>query len=266
MLTFSVILCVNRTNPWLAAAIKSVREQDDPNFEFLIAANSCTDLLWEELGFLVEGDNRVRLYRTSIGQLAFNLNFLADKATGDYLIRMDADDICELHRLRTLRSALSTDPVDVLGSAVTLIDEHDKIIGCMNFPLVGADILRALVTRTAFCHPAVAIRRQFLLDMRGYLGGFLSEDTDLWLRMRRAGGRFSNLPEPLLRYRIHAQQSTSARVGYAEVASHWLREFLLNPSLYTLRGLGLALVKCIAAPWLPRSRSYQANQKSVRDI
>lgn len=255
--TFSIVLCVNRANPWLATAIDSVLSQDDPAFEFLIAANSCPDTLWNDLNRLVGGKGNVRLFRTQIGQLAYNLNFLADQARGDYLVRMDADDVCEPDRVRRLRQALVNDPVDVLGSAVTLIDESGVAIGQMNLPLTHADIVRSLNTRTVFCHPAVAIRRQFLLDMRGYLGGLVSEDTDFWLRARRQGGRFRNLPEPLLRYRIHGGQSIASRDGYAEVAAHWLREFLLAPGFYTFKGLCTALAKCLFAPWLPRARAYR---------
>ena len=262
--TLSVLLCVNRSNPWLLAAIRSVLEQDDPDFEFLIAANSCEDLLWEELQLATQRDDRVKLSRTGIGQLAFNLNFLADRASGDYLVRMDADDLCEPHRIGVLRSALSKDPVDVLGSAVLLIDEQDNVVGRMDLPLTGADIVRALPARTALCHPAVAIRRQFLLDMRGYLGGFASEDTDLWLRASRAGARFKNLPDALLRYRVHAGQSIASRAGYAEVASHWLREWLLAPSFYTFKGAFLSLIKCIAMSWLPGIRRYRATSSSNR--
>jgi hypothetical protein len=161
-------------------------------------------------------------------------------------------------RIRTLRNALMGELVDVLGSAVILIDDNDTVIGRMDFPLEESGIVAALATRTAFCHPAIAIRRQFLLDMRGYLGGFASEDTDLWLRARRAGARLRNLPDTLLRYRIHADQATANRSGYAEVAAHWLRELLLKPSLYTLKGFVVALTKCFVSTWLPRSSRYQS--------
>ncbi len=254
MPSFSIILCVNRGNPWLAHAIQSVLEQDDPDFEFLIAANACSDDLWREVQSLTSTDGRVRLYRTGIGQLAYNLNFLADQAIGDYLVRMDADDVSEPMRIRTLRNALFEHPVDILGTAVTLIDDTGRIVGRSDFPLTQVDIIRALPTRTSFCHPAVVIRKQFLLDMRGYLGGFVSEDTDFWLRAKRAGGSFRNLPEALLRYRIHPQQSTAGNAGYAEVASHWLRELLLKPSLFTLKGFAVALAKCVVSPWLTKMR------------
>lgn len=254
---FSVILCVNKDQPWLPEALESVLLQSDSDFEFLIAANACSDELWRKLVSISESDLRIRLFRSDVGQLSFNLNLLADKAHGEYLVRMDADDVCEASRLRTLRLALAREPIDILGSAVTLIDGEGREIGAMQLPKTAIDIKRALLTRTVFCHPAVAIRRQFLLDIRGYLGGYVSEDTDLWLRALRAGASMKNLPDPLLRYRIHENQSIASRLGYAEVASHWLRELLIAPSWYTLRGFGVALFKAIVAPILPGIRSYR---------
>lgn len=261
----SVILCINKPNPWWQEAFDSVLAQSDPEFEFLVAANACSDEFWECLQDKAKGDPRIKLFRTKIGQLAFNLNFLADKAGGDYLVRMDADDVCEPHRIATLRRALQDIDVDILGSSVTLIDEDGVAVGFMDFPCSQEGIKLALRSRTAFCHPAVTFRRQFLLDMRGYLGGFVSEDTDLWLRALRAGAKMKNLPEHLLRYRIHKNQSINSCQGYAEVASHWLREMLLSPSLYTFTGFLIALTKALCAPMLPGVRRYRTSNPQMTE-
>lgn len=253
-LTFAVILCVNRENPWLYDAINSILKQDDPDFEFLICANACTDELWNKLLLIAEHDCRVRIFRNDIGQLAFNLNFLANNTQCDYLVRMDADDLSEPHRLRTLRLSLNSDPVDILGSAVLLINELNLETGVMRLPETEDKIKSALTYRTVFCHPSVVLRRQFLLDMRGYIGGLVSEDTDLWLRSVRANAKMKNLPDYLLRYRVHANQSVGSRLGYAEVAGHWMREFLINPSWYTMRGFVISFFKALFFKILPSSK------------
>lgn len=254
--SLTVVLCVNRSQPWLAAALDSVLGQRDPDFEFLIAANACCDALWNQLQTLTAGDSRVRLIRTGVGQLAYNLNRLADMAEGEYLVRMDADDVCEPDRLTVLRAELARDPADILGSAVTLIDEHDRVVGRMDFPTDRETIRRQLAVRTVFCHPAVTIRRGFLIDQRGYLGGFASEDTDLWLRAVRAGARMRNLAQPLLRYRVHGGQSIASGQGYAEVAGHWMRELLLAPGWYPLKGLVVAVAKAVTRRRLPGASRY----------
>ena len=259
-LRFSFLLCVNRDQPYLHSAVESVLQQDDQDFEFLIGANLCDDALWDKLQGIAALDDRIRLFRSDIGQLAFNLNLLSSEAKGDYLIRMDADDISLPHRLRTLRAHLNNNPVDILGSAVILIDEASKEIGRMDLPLSQEDIVKGLLKHTVFCHPAVTIRRQFLLDMRGYLGGFVSEDTDLWIRAGRAGARMQNLAEPLLQYRVHSGQSIMSIAGYAEVTAHWLREVLLDFTWYNLRGFVIALSKCVFVKFLPGINRYKKNQ------
>lgn len=263
--TLSVLLCINKPNPWWQEALGSVLTQTDPDFELLIAANACTDEFWEILKEATKGDARIRLYRTRIGQLSFNLNFLADKAEGDYLVRMDADDVSESNRIAVLRKFLTTKPVDILGSAVLLIDEAGKSIGRMTFPASHDEILRVLKRRTVFCHPAVTIRKQFLFEIRGYLGGFHSEDTDLWIRAGKSGASMHNLPEALLRYRVHGGQSIASRQGYAEVSGHWLRELLMSPSWYNFNGFFNALVKSFISPFLPGIRRYRRSNTETSE-
>ena len=250
-------MCVHRAHPWLQHAIDSVLGQDDRDFQFLISANACSDELWHQLQACAKGDPRVEVFRSDIGQLSFNLNMLIDKAMGDYIVRMDSDDISEPHRIATLRRAICDSWPHIIGSSALLIDESGATIGQMTFPVDSEEIVAALPKKTVFCHPTVAIQRQFLLDIRGYLGGFASEDTDLWLRAKRAGAKMQNIAQPLLRYRVHGAQSIGSRAGYAEVAGLWLREFLLSPSVFSGQGLVISLFKAIFAPWLPRTRRYR---------
>jgi hypothetical protein len=255
--TLSVIMCVHRLHPWLMDAIDSILNQHDSDFRFLISANACSDEVWEQVRSHVGTDPRVKLFRSEIGQLAFNLNVLVDNATSEYVVRMDSDDISEASRIGTLRRAIAGSRPDIIGSGVTLIDENGAALGQMTLPTDSEAIVRALPMKTVFCHPSVAIRRQFLIDIRGYLGGLACEDTDLWLRAKRAGAKMQNLEEPLLRYRIHSKQSIGSRAGYAEVAGLWLREFLLSPGGFTGKGLIISLFKAVFAPWLPGVRRYR---------
>ncbi len=257
--SLTVVLCVNRSNPFLGAAIDSILAQSDGDFEFLIAANACGDDLVDELRGLVGADPRARIVRTAIGQLAFNLNLLASEARGDYLVRMDADDISLPNRIERLRLGLSERPVDVLGSWAHVIDESGQRTGEYRLPLEHRDIVRRLPYGTALCHPTVALRRQFLLDMRGYLGGFASEDMDLWLRGARKSATYRNLSEHLLSYRVHSAQASRSRQSYAEAASHWLREVLVSPDVFVLKGFVVALAKSLLLPLLKaRQRSTPA--------
>ena len=222
------------------------------DFEFLIAANGCTDAFFEELCALTAADRRVRVIRTAIGQLAFSLNLLADQAGADWLVRMDADDISLPHRLETLSAAARANAADVVGTGVYLIDETGTRLGEVRPPVSSAKIARAFVWGTPLIHPSVMLRRTFLLEMGGYLGGFRSEDTDLWLRALRSGGRIINLPDVLLEYRVHGGQVSRSRLGYAENAAHRLREFLMKPGFESGLSFFAATAKALVSPLLVR--------------
>lgn len=245
--TLSVLFCVNRSNPHLRAAIDSVLTQTHGDFEFLIGANACSDEFFEELKTIAD-DRRVRIFRTQMPQLAFTLNYLTEQANGNWFIRMDADDVCEPHRFARLLQAIEAGEHDVIGSWATLIDAKDRAIGQFEPPKDMRGIRRKLLFSNPIAHPTVAFSRVFLLKMRGYLGGYVSEDFDLWLRAIRCGSRLTNIEEPLLRYRMHDGQVSRSRLGYAEAAAHWHRELLLAPSFYNALGWFISTSKAVAIP------------------
>lgn len=252
--TLSVLFCVNRSNPHLRAAINSVLMQTHEDFEFLIGANACSDEFFAELSGIT-ADPRVRIFRTQLPQLAFTLNYLVEQARGNWFIRMDADDVCESHRFARLRQAIDTGEHDVIGSWATLIDANDHVIGQFRPPKETRAIRRKLLFSNPIAHPTVAFSRSFLLQMRGYLGGYVSEDLDLWLRAVRSGARLVNIDEPLLRYRMHLGQVSRSRLGYAETAAHWQRELLLAPSFYNALGWCIATTKAVVMPLCNRFKS-----------
>src|SRR5690606_12809977 len=85
---FSFLMCVNQDQPFLSQAVESMITQDyKDEYEIIIVANNCLDALFEKLQGYAEKSKNIRLFRTSIGQLAFNLNYGFDQAKGDYVVR-----------------------------------------------------------------------------------------------------------------------------------------------------------------------------------
>jgi len=230
---FSIVICVNRDTGFLKPALDSVISQDyELPYEILVVANNCTDSLWDYLNDEYKKNKLVKLYRTNIGQLCFNLNYAINIAQGDYIVRMDADDISLHNRLSILDKKLSSCPdIDVIGSAVELVDESDNHISYHIPPLSCKEIMKSYGFKNPFVHPTTCIRRSLLLSVGGYLGGFQSEDYDLWLRLiRKQGVNFRNIEDVTLQYRINPEQSRGNKLPYAEVSAHFLREFILSPS------------------------------------
>lgn len=241
----TVIFCVNKSGPHLRASIESVLGQTYRDFEFLIGANNCCDSLIDEIQQICGGDRRVKIVRTSLGQLAFSLNNLIEQARTEWIVRMDSDDVCLPNRFRELVTAMGSGDWDVIGSWAVLINEFDQVVGRFCPATIPSQIWSRFRVSSQLCHPTVAFRRSFWLRMGGYSGGRVSEDYDLWLRALLSGARITNVPSYLLRYRIHGNQVSRTRLGYAEVASYWFREVAVSPRLYTVTGLAVSTIKLI---------------------
>lgn len=228
-------MCVNKDHDFLEAAIDSVLQQDYiNNFEFVIVANNCEDELYAKLNSYE--DSRIKLFRTCIGQLCFNLNYAIDKSVGDYIIRMDSDDICLPQRLSITEDAILSNPgYEIFAFSANNIDDLGVKTG---ETISGLNIKKdTIFFKNTIIHPSVAIKRSLILKHGGYSGGFQSEDYDLWLRLKRANSfmvKYSGVK--VLNYRIHESQSRGNFLPYAEAASYLLREFLITKRKKSLLG------------------------------
>jgi glycosyltransferase involved in cell wall biosynthesis len=238
---------VNKNIPYLKAAVESIlRQKYNDNFEFIIVANNCDDQLYEFLGTF--SDDRIKLFRTKIGQLSFNLNYAVNVASGEYIVRMDADDISLDNRLAITEEIVLKSRPDVVGFSATYINNEDVIVGESKDYSEG-NIKRILMKKNPFIHPTVAINKDTLLSVGGYLGGRQSEDYDLWIRLSKVSGiNFIISPIKVLKYRMTEEQSKGSVLPYCEVSSYFLREFLISWKSKYLFAMFLAILKRITLP------------------
>jgi glycosyltransferase involved in cell wall biosynthesis len=216
-------------------------------FEIVIVANNCDDSLFSYLQKF--DDPKIRLYRTSIGQLAFNLNFGIDKAKGDFIIRMDADDVCFPERLSITEKVIKEYNSDVIGFSANLINEGNQIVGEKVNKNVS-EVKLALLYKNPIIHPSAAIRKSALLKVGGYLGGRQSEDYDLWLRLlHNKDIKFFMSSKKVISYRISEGQSKGSILPYCEVAGYFLREFLLSYNPKFLLATCLSIIKRLLLPF-----------------
>jgi glycosyltransferase involved in cell wall biosynthesis len=242
-LDYTFLMCVNKLTPFLDDAVASVLGQTDPDFQFIIVANNCNDDLWCFLNKF--DDPRIRLYRTNIGQLSFNLNYGLNLARQGYILRIDADDIALPNRLEVTKAKLfDYGYPDLLAGAAFMIDGSGREIGYISSPCEDAEMKASLWRTNKIIHPACAFKVESVLNLGGYCSGFMSEDYDLWLRASRSKSfTFCNIDVPFIKYRINPGQARGKALGYAEVAGHLLREALVLNSLKMLLGSALACFK-----------------------
>lgn len=229
-LFFSIVMCTDHIDDYFWLAVESILKQTYSDFEFIIVANGSKDL---ESNFLSHNlqDNRIVFKHTSIRQLSFNLNYGINIARGKYIVRMDADDISVPYRLERLFSYCTQFFPDVIGSWATLIDKDGNQIGDRKQPTDNAHIRRRLPYNCPFLHPSVAIKKETLMEVCGYLGDIHGQDYDLWLRISRNKKYvFMNIPEYLLAYRFHDLHRRKRVISAVVPVVYIFREFLLRPS------------------------------------
>ena len=220
--SISVVMPAFNAEDFIGAAITSILQQDYPDFELIVVDDGSTDetaLIGEHFQ---KRDPRVSLLRQkNAGQAAAN-NAAIGVAQGEFIARMDADDVSLSNRLTTQVRYLSENPDTVaVGSNMWLCDSAGRRLQKSHVPLTNAGIRRALFRygSNPLNNPTVLFRRQAWLDVGGERTGLtLAHDLDLWLRMAGRGD-IANLPDPLLEYRLHASQASLERARVQAITS-----------------------------------------------
>ncbi|MBN2652229.1 MAG: glycosyltransferase [Spirochaetales bacterium] len=240
MTGISIILCVKNSEEYISETIQSVLNQTYTKWELLVYINGSTDLTFDIVNSFK--DPRIKIYKTTVEQLSFNLNRGLDDSSYDVIARIDGDDIMLSNRLEEQIKYLSD--YDVVGSAALKINSKGDIIGSFDVPESDEKIRKALGFKNPIIHPSVMFKKSVILKNHGFLGGLYAQDFDMWLRLIRDKNiKFFNVQQPLIKYRIHDSQSKGKRESYANVASYLLREFictrkfkyLLNSKIYVFK-------------------------------
>ena len=203
----SVVMAVRDGGPYLEQAVDSILAQTFTDFEFVIIDDGSTDATLEMLQRYQEADRRVRVHHQEHAGLTASLNRACGRARGAYLARMDADDVAFPARLERQVEFLDRHPpVALVGSAVVRIDEQGREIKRSDCPTSHAEIVRALAEYNCFTHPTVMLRKDMLEAVGGYREAYRqAQDYDLWLRLAERH-ELANLADPLLYYRVYADQ------------------------------------------------------------
>lgn len=197
---------------YLREAVESILAQTFTDFEFIIINDGSTD----QTAKILDGYTDPRIVRLknekNVG-LAASLNKGIAVARGDYIARMDADDICAPDRLKAQFNYLEKHTkVDVLGGAIEIMDRNGMVLSSLKFPETNPVIQWSFCYYCPIVHPAVMVRRQVLLDAGGYRNVWPhAEDYDLWVRISK-NAHFANLSQVLLKLRKHETNITVLNV------------------------------------------------------
>lgn len=201
-----VMATYNEPKQFIEESISSILNQTYSNLELLIADDSSREETIEIINYFANSDARVRVIRQS-QRMGFvhALNTALKEVKGDYIARMDGDDISLPDRFNKQVSYLNSHhDIDVLGGAMNIINEKSEVTSRRNYPSGGIKLLMWMSLRTALGHPSVMFRRK-IIDDGFYYNEIMNkgcEDTDLWLRLRNNGYHIANLNDTLVNYRV----------------------------------------------------------------
>jgi glycosyltransferase involved in cell wall biosynthesis len=202
----TVLLPVYNARPYLAETLASIFAQNYTHFELLAIDDGSTDGSADLLRSVT--DHRLRLVEHGSNQgLIATLNEGLGLARGDYIARMDSDDVMHHERLqRQVKYLELHQDIGVLAAFVDLVNADGETTGTWDIDRATGDeaSISAMLPRTnCIAHPSVMIRSSALGEMRYDPRQQGAEDWDLWLRMLARGARIAKLQEALLKYRIH---------------------------------------------------------------
>ena len=180
----SVLLSVYNAEKYIQQALQSIYSQSFQDFEIIIVDDASTDGTADILQQM--RDSRTIIYRnnTNIG-LTKSLNVGLKFCRGDYIARMDADDISMPERFEKQVSVLNSDPnCAAVGSCFQWIDECGTLLEVGKLPTTPEKIRERMLIYNAMVHGAVMVRKSVLLSVGGYDEKYTcSQDYDLWLRL-----------------------------------------------------------------------------------
>lgn len=211
----------------LERSIASILNQEYRNLEFLICENDSYKGVYSRLEQFLKEDARVRLVDgKGTRTLAERLNRCLKMAQGDWVARMDDDDISEPERISVQINYLREFPQVAFVGCVAHLEREGKLVGLRKLP--KSPTVRDFYFVQPFLHPTLLFRKGILECVGGYneerrcIG---CEDYDLLLRLYEMGFQGENIQKPLFTYRLPSLNSKkrTMRLRKNEVWTRYVR-------------------------------------------
>lgn len=205
----SVIIPTYNGEKYLPDAIESILNQSFQNFELIIIDDVSHDGTWKIINEYALRDSRIRPFRneTNLG-FAGNRNKAISLAQHEFIVWQDQDDVSYLTRIqRQLDLMLSDGAIGIVGSYMELFD--DKLShGIREYPKDDSDIRKMIFRFSPIALPASMLRKEAILKVNKYDTQFApAADLDMSFKIGTYY-KLANIPEVLIRYRVHQNSAT----------------------------------------------------------
>lgn len=225
----TVIMPVKNGKDFVEDAITSLINQDYKQLEILAIDDGSTDGTSNLINKFK--DDRIKLISSNIpgSGIVTALNTGLSNAAGEFIVRMDADDICEVDRISRLVAKMVKFPnLTVCGSQGK---KFGLSSGKLRVPISQQHIKSFTIFHSPFIHPSTIIRKSALLELgKQYEMGYeLAEDYRLWTQLMMMGQGL-NIRKQLLNYRVHQSQHSVSNLNIRKqsllkIQTEWLESF-----------------------------------------
>lgn len=203
----SIVMTAYNAAEFVAEAVESIQNQTYQNWELIVVNDGSSDKTREILQKIAKNDKRIKVigYAKNRGA-SYASNLGLSKAKGQFIARMDSDDISVPTRIAKQVKFLQENPnVIVVGGQCELIDREGNSIGMKTFPTNHSEIYDALYQYNPIQHPSLMINRRLLgkYKIKYHTKVLLAHDLEILYKLSQYG-ELANLPDTLLLYRIHS--------------------------------------------------------------
>lgn len=214
----SIVMSVYNGEKTVGRAIESILNQTYKDFEFIIINDCSRDQTLNILQEYQLEDSRIKILHNekNLG-LAASLNKGINESSGDWIVRMDDDDISLHDRLENQFNFIQMNPdVDIFGGKAIFQDIYGDEVE--NFfphwpPMDIKDIENFFYTSSPLIHPTVCMRKQAIKEIGLYNKDFSgAEDYELWVRAWKNGLHIKNMNTILIRYTVNLGKKSFKRI------------------------------------------------------
>jgi len=207
----SVFMPAYNVERYVADAVNSILAQTFSDFELIVVDDGSSDRTLEVLTGLSRQDPRIRLLSRPNTGVSRASNDAIALARGEFLVRMDSDDLSTPDRLAKQIEFLRANPACVcVGARVLLMDQVGMPLFVMPEVEFGHEKIDSALMAGGWpiVQGACMFRREAVVAVGNYREDLsLHEDMDLLVRLAEHG-RLENLPDVLLKYRRHFRSIT----------------------------------------------------------
>jgi len=239
---YSVLMSVykNDSAEYLKLALESIYDKQTrkPDEIVVVFDGPITDELHSVLNdFYIGKEDIVFYYPQEVNRgLGEALRIGSEKCTGDYILRMDSDDISDPERFAKQIAYVEAHPeIDALGTDIaefqtTEQEENKRVRVC---PADHKDIVKMGKKRNPMNHVTVCMKKYALQKCGGYKTLLLLEDYYLWLNMIASGCKLANINESLVYVRVG--NGFDSKRGSKKRIEGWkvLQEFMVEHGMIT---------------------------------